>query len=127
MFYLTRKGNFLYGYDFSSKTDFKCFREVGEKKYLTSASEEKSQYLRTFSEDLYVILGNQKFIDIIHPDKNGRINLRQRIEVDPTSFLGATILSDKNNEYLVVHDTTKPRAYVFENMKCDNIFKEEQK
>ena len=76
---------------------------------------------------MYVILGNNKFIDIINPDKNGNINLKQRIEVDSASFLGVTILSEKNNEFLVIHDAIKPRSYLFENMKCSDIFKEEQK
>ena len=76
-----------------------------------------------------MVLGNHKFIDIINPDGNGRINLRQRIELNGESFLGVTILSDKNNEFLLIHDKAKynSKAYVFENMKCDDIFKEEKK
>ena len=72
--YLTEDRDILYCYDLSGKEEMKFDRSSRDgPAYLTKPNQEPFDYLRTFNEDMYVVLGNKKFIHIFHATSNGKL------------------------------------------------------
>ena len=96
-----------------------------ETKYLTPPNIDKYEYLRVFNEDMYVALGNKKVVDIFKPDSSdGKLKLKKSINLDAT-FLGASVLSENLNQYLIMFDSNKSKSLVYENMNCQTMVKKQ--
>ena len=100
-------------------------RSNSEVKYLTPPGAEKYTYLRTFNEDMYILLGNKQVLDIFKPNSStGKLALKNSIKLDIT-FIGVNVFSENLNQYYLIADTNKPRVFVYENLNCSTIFKTE--
>jgi hypothetical protein len=96
-------------------------------KYLTLGTEKKYDYVKTFNEDIYIVLANEERVDVIEPNNAGKPVVKHSIKVVPATFLGICIFADNINEYLMVHDTKEPMTVVFTNMSARNILEEQKR
>jgi hypothetical protein len=131
IFYLTSERNILHSFLLHDQTKLEICHIVNVTaktlKYLTLSNEKKYAYVKTFNEDIYIVLANEERVDVIEPNNAGKPVLKHSIIVFPATFLGICIFADNINEYLMVHDTKEPMAVVFTNMSARNILEEQKR
>ncbi len=74
---------------------------------------------------MYIALGNNKTIDIFKPNPgDGKLIPKKSITLSAT-FLGAIILSENLNQYLIILDSNKSVAVAYENINCQTMIKKQ--
>lgn len=79
-------------------------------------------FLRTFNEDIYIVMGNDEVLDVYQYDyHSGKPKIEHTFNLVPTNFLGVSVFAEGVNEYLVIHDIKASQLCVFSNMSASNI------
>lgn len=68
------------------------------------------------------MLGNSKTIDTYLLNDNGQLKIKYSIKLDST-FLGASVLSEGLNQYLIIFDSNKSKTFVYMNINCNKMVK----